>query len=169
MWLVRCSHGPIRCQLSRSGCDVSIAHVCVDRGRILRKEPSAVRVEGSTTFTPVPEQWFRCRLFLTATTDIPDPQQSHWLSTSAPQVIAVTRDLDSEVLAFRSDQRIEIASRELGRAVWRMTGEPEPLRKRHRVIGWLLLVSRVIEPDFDDLLNEDVPDLYVPGVGGGGT
>jgi hypothetical protein len=148
---------------------MALAHVCVDRGRVVVKEPSATRVEGSTSFVAVPEQWFKCRLFLTSTTDVPDPQQSHWLSTSAPQVLAVTRDYDGSPLMFRSDQTIEINSRQLGRHVWRMTGEPEPLRKRRRIIGWLLLVSRVIERDYDDLLHQDVPDLYVPAIGGGGS
>jgi hypothetical protein len=141
---------------------VSIRAVCVDRARIIRKEPSAVRVEGSTSFTNVGEQWFRARLFLTSTTDVPDPEASHWLSQSAPQVLAVTHDFDHNKLEFRSDLHIEIRSRQLGKAVWRMSGEPEPLRRKHRVIGWLLLVSRVIEWQYDDLLNENVPQMYVP-------
>lgn len=121
-----------------------------------------MRVEGSTSFVPVAEQWFRCRLFLTSTTDTPDPQATRWASQSAPQVLTPAVDLDGNPLFFRSDLRLDIASTQLGRALWRMAGEPEPLRKRRRIIGYLLVVGRVIEREFDDLLNQRPPLVYSP-------
>jgi hypothetical protein len=99
---------------------------------------------------------------LTSTTDTPDPQASHWLSTSAPQVLVPATDLDGNPLHFRSDLRIDIASAQLGRALWRMAGEPEPIRKRRRVIGYVLLVGKVIEREYDDLLNQRPPLVYSP-------
>lgn len=141
---------------------MAILSVCVDRARIMRKEPSVERVEGTTTFEVVPEQWFKCRLFLTSTTDIPDAAQSHWLSTSAPQVLCGIRDCDGERIVLRSDQHLDIKSRQLGRALWRADGEPQPLRKKHRVIGYVLIVSRVIEWPYDDLFAQNMPDIYQP-------
>jgi len=121
-----------------------------------------VRVEGTTTFTPVAEQWFRCRLFLTDSPDVIDPQAGRFRNKSSPQVLAVLRDFDGRTLHFHGDQRAEIRSRQFGKAVWRMAGEPQPLRRRRRVIGWLLNTERVIEREYDDLLNQDVPNIYVP-------
>lgn len=143
---------------------MSVAAVCVDRARVLVKEPSARRIEGRTSFTPVAEQWFKCRLFLTQSNDVSDAQRAHFSSVSQPQVLCVKKDLDGTLLSFRGDQRLEINSKQFGRAVWRLMGEPEPLRKKRPIIGWLLFVERVIEREYDDLLNENVPPVYAPAL-----
>lgn len=143
---------------------MSIAAVCVDRGRVITKEPSAVRLEGRTSFTPVAAQWFKCRLFLEQSNDVTDPQQAHFSSVNQPQVLCVTKDLDGVPLTFRGDQQLDISSAQFERAVWRMMGEPEPLRKKRRIIGWLLFVERVIEHEYDDLLQQNVPDLGPPAL-----
>jgi hypothetical protein len=143
---------------------MSLAAVCVDRGRILRKEPTGVRLEGRTSFTQVPQQWFKCRLFLTQSMDQVDPAGLHTSNVSSPQVLTVARDLDRQPLVFQGDFYIEITSAQFGRAVWQMQGEPEPLRKKRRVIGWLLFTQQVIERQYDDLFGEAVPALGPPGV-----
>lgn len=132
--------------------------MCVDQGRLLIKEPTAARVEGRTSFVPVPGSWFKCRLFYEGAQDQADAQQAHWKTVPAPQVMAVTHAHDGSRLVFHSDYRLQVRSHQLGDAIWRLAGEPEPLRKRRRVIGWLLTVERVIERSFDDLLNEEFPD-----------
>jgi hypothetical protein len=48
--------------------------------------------------------------------------------------------------------------------MWRMAGEPEPLRKKRRVIGYLAMMSRVIERDYDDLFGRAVPVFDPPPV-----
>lgn len=141
---------------------MALRAVCVDRARLLRKESSAVRVEGSTSFVAVPGQWFRCRLFLTQSTDAEDPSKGHFSSTLAPQLLCVRRDLDGSRLHLHGDERVEINSRQFGRTLWRMQGEPQPLRKRRRVIGWLAFIERVVEREYDDLLHQNVPDIYAP-------
>jgi hypothetical protein len=144
---------------------MSILHVCVDRGRLLVREPSVVRVEGSTTFVAIAGPWFRCRLFYEGAPSEADPQGGHWRDVSNPQVLAPMKALDGSRIEFRSDYRLHVHSRELGHAVWRMTGDPEPLRKRRRIIGWLATVERVIEPIYDDLLQDNMP--LVPALGEG--
>jgi hypothetical protein len=146
---------------------MSILAVCADYGRIVRLEPSAVRIEGTTTLTPVPERWFRCRLFLEGTSDAVDPQQGHWSSDSHQQVLVPRYSQDGFRLRFRGDEYVEIRSHQLGHAVWRLLGEVQPLRRRRFVIGWFLTVGRVIEREFDDLFAQDPPDLYQPIIGGG--
>jgi hypothetical protein len=136
---------------------VGIRHVCVDHGRLLIKEPSAGRVEGRTTFEPVAGTWFRCRLFYEGAPDQMDGQAAHWKAVPTPQILTTMRDDAGQRLDFHDDYRVQIRSN-LGNHVWRLSGEPEPIRKKRRVIGWLLTVERVIERQYDDLLNENIPD-----------
>lgn len=143
---------------------MSLAAVCVDRGRIITKEPSTARIEGRTAFTPVAAQWFKCRLFLANSNDVTDAQQAHFSTVNQPQVLVVAKDLDGVPLTFRGDQHIDISSQQFERAVWRAMGEPEPLRKKRKVIGWLLYLERVIEREYDDLLQQNVPDLGPPAL-----
>jgi hypothetical protein len=142
---------------------MSLAAVCVDRARIIVKEAGGPRKEGKTSFVQVPGQWFKCRLFLEGTTDTEDPQAGRWSSQSTQQLICLPRDLDGNPLVFRADRALDVLSKELGRAVWRLAGEPEPLRKKRRVIGYLAQVSRVVEREYDDILNQRVPDEALLG------
>lgn len=143
---------------------MSISGVCVDRGRFLVKEPTAARVEGSTQFVPVTSQWFKCRLFEDASPDIADAQGGHFESTNTPQVLTPAKDLDGVPLDIKASDRLEISSKQFGRFVWRMSGEPQPLRKKRKVIGWVLTVERVIEREYDDLLHQTVPIVQAPGL-----
>jgi hypothetical protein len=143
------------------GVAVSITGVCVDRGRLLVQEPSVVRVEGHTTFVPVAEQWFKCRLFYEGANGQQDAQRAHWSSVPRPQVMTVLKDLDGVLLSFHDDYRVQIRSLQLGDAVWRLGGEPEPIRKKRKLIGYLLTVERVIERVYDDLLDQNLPDFGV--------
>lgn len=123
-----------------------------------------MRLEGRSGFAQVPQQWFKCRLFLTQSMDQVDPAGMHTSNVSSPQVLTVARDLDGQTLVFQGDFYIEITSAQFGRAVWQMQGEPEPLRKKRRVIGWLLFTQQVIERQYDDLFNEAMPSLGPPAL-----
>lgn len=143
---------------------MSLAAVCVDRGRIVRKVASGVRTEGRTSFVPVPEQWFKTRLFEDASPNQVDPVGGHVTSVDRPQALTVAKDLDGNVLSFQGDFVIDISSREFGRYLFRMAGEPQPLRKKRRIIGWQLTLERVVERAFEDVLNENAPNVGVPAL-----
>lgn len=124
--------------------------------------PSVERVEGRSTFEPVPQQWFRCRLSIIEGSKTGAPPRSDAAlafrsKLLSGQLLCITVDLDDNPLVFRNDQRLDISSVQLGRAIWRNENEPQPLRKKRKLIGWTLSVERVIEREFDDLLNEMVP------------
>lgn len=142
---------------------MSLKGACVDVGRIIRLEPSATRVEGRTTFEPVAEQWFRCRLTISegsSRSAAPARSQSaiDWRArVMQAQLMTITVDQDGNTLEFRTDQLYDVSSIQLGRAIWRSMGEPEPIRKKRKLIGYLVNAGRVIEREFDDLLNEQVP------------
>jgi hypothetical protein len=52
---------------------------------------------------------------------------------------------------IRASDEIEVASLELGDALWRVNGDPVPIRKKRRVIGWTVPLSRLNEPRREDL------------------
>lgn len=120
--------------------------VLVDRARVVEKQSTGVKVEGTTRMAEVAGEWFKCRLFL-------DMQQYGERSeqggrrkrVKTPQVLFGARDVAGEDINLRADQRIEIDSAEFGRAVWSVTADPQPIRKKRRVIGGQVEVERVVE------------------------
>jgi hypothetical protein len=50
---------------------------------------------------------------------------------------------------LHNDLRLEIVSKQLGSAVWDVVGEPEPLRKKRKVIGYQATVRQIILRDAD--------------------
>jgi hypothetical protein len=134
-----------------------VTSACVDRGRQIIKEPSGPRVEGRTQFTPVAGPWFKCRLFYEGAPDTTDAQGAHFKSTPAPQVLTPAVDLMGNPLVFTDDTQLQVNSMELGNTIWRMAATAEPLRKRRRIIGYILTVERVIEHAYDDLLAQNAP------------
>jgi hypothetical protein len=144
---------------------VSIRAVCVDRARIVRLEPSVERVEGRTTFEPIPESWFRCRLTINESTRTSMPRSQSALDFRARLMMGglmtTLVDLDGNPLTFRSDVRLDVSSQQLGRAIWRIEEEPQPIRRRRNLLGYTLTMERVLEREYDDLLlqNDPHPDL----------
>lgn len=128
---------------------MALAGALVDRARILSKTAAAPRLEGTTQLVEVRGAWFRARLFLNGATDASDPQLGRWASVEQPQLLCGIRDVDREQVEIHGDQRIEVNSKALGHHVWRVTGEPQPLRRRVHLIGWLATVERVVEREFD--------------------
>ena len=120
----------------------------VDRGRIIRKEVVAVaKVDGRPVFAePEPEEvpLFRCRLDLPAAPQRPDDSGRRY-TRRTPTLLVGVRDQAGNVLEFQQDDDIEVISPQLGTARWKVDGEPKPLRKKRRVIGWELSIGRVEE------------------------
>lgn len=119
-----------------------------DRGRIVRKEADAKRVEGRTRFNPRALPWFRCRLTIEDARERSD-DGGVMSVRRMPTLLVGARDTQRNLLAFQPDDEIEIESRELGNATFEVDGEPKPLRKKRRVIGWELRLARVTESDFE--------------------
>lgn len=129
---------------------MALGSALVDRARRIVKEPATSRVEGTTIFEDVPGPWFRCRLFLTGDPESDDDQRSRRRTPRRPTLLVGRRDTEGNVIELRADERLEVNSPQLGRAVWHIDGEPEPLRRRRSVIGWQVAVSRVVEHEFEN-------------------
>lgn len=124
-----------------------------DRGRILRKEADAKRVDGRTVFNPVSKPLFRCRLEVN---DAPESEdQGGVMSTDQePGLLTDRKDVEHEVLFFQPDDEIEVESRDLAETeergwhvvgTFKVNGEPKPIRKKRKVIGYQLRLKRVSE------------------------
>jgi len=128
-----------------------------DRARIVRKEADAKRVEGRTTYHPRVMPLFRCRLEIV---DAPESEdRAGVMSTEQePSLMTDRIDEDHNPLRFQPDDELEVESRDLGDstekgwhlvAVFQVNGEPKPIRKKRRVIGWELRLKKVSESPAD--------------------
>lgn len=127
---------------------MSINRALVDKARKYGKARTGRKVEGSTQFQntglDVP---FRCRLTL------PGSQKN--LGAGGEPVNSVnvmgtmmtgTKDSQGALLSFTAGDEIEIESVELGTDRWMIWQDPEPLRKRRRMVGWQMAVHRFSQP-----------------------
>lgn len=128
-----------------------------DRGRILRKEADAKRVEGRTKFNPRALPLFRCRLTIQDAAESPE-EGGLVTKRPVPQLMTLAKDTERNKLEFRIGDSVEVESRDLGVAeekgwhlvgVFEVEGEPKPIRKKRRVIGWELRLARLDEDNFD--------------------
>lgn len=107
----------------------------VDRARVVEKRGTGVRVEGRTVYGDAKGEWFRCRLTL------PNAEEGTAAVTGArnvvvsPQLLYGTRDQAGDPVVLNNAMRLEVDSADLGPSVWEVVSEPEPLRKKRRVIG----------------------------------
>jgi hypothetical protein len=129
---------------------MALGAVLVDRARILRRAPAPVRVEGRTQFTTVTGAWFRCRLDLRSRSEGREPESGFPRVVEQPSLMFGVRDTEGRTVDLAASDRLEVVSPQLGRALWQAQGDPIPMRKRRRVIGWEATIKRVEEHAFDE-------------------
>lgn len=62
-----------------------------------------------------------------------------------PTLTLYKRDAEGNAVDPRLTDRIRVTSRELGDHTYEIDGEPQPIRKKQRVLGWTLTVKRLVE------------------------
>jgi hypothetical protein len=120
----------------------------VDRARRVVDTPTPVRVEGTTQFATLNEAWFKCRFTYMPAPDSDDTQGGRRRSPRTGQFMCAMKDSDGNALAIIASDRLEVDSKELGQAIFEVTGDPEPIRKKRRMLGWMGTVTRVDEHEF---------------------
>lgn len=115
----------------------------VDKARTLGKTSDGERIEGTIYRTNVTGPWFRCRFEPSPQTENRDDARVR-VSAGASMIVS-TADLDGTPLDIHSDDRIEVDSVQLGTNVFLVLGDPEPLRKKRRVVGYRISLARVID------------------------
>lgn len=115
----------------------------VDRAYIQRRRPDAVKVNGRTVHSLAETAAIRCRLTINDSAERLD--EGRKVSDSRPSLTLYRRDGDGlEVVPAKTD-RVRVVSRELGEGVYEIDGKPQPIRKKRRLLGWLVNVVRLEE------------------------
>jgi hypothetical protein len=117
----------------------------VDRARIKEKVGTGTKVEGRTIHADTTGAWFRARLTLPAGQKQQDESGQRRKERKQPTLLYGKRDTEGEPVELEADQKVEVESEQLGSAVWRVVGTPEPLRRRRSLLGWLATLERVSE------------------------
>lgn len=112
---------------------------------MVTNESTGRKVDGTTLMAETYGPWFRARLIFNSAPQKVDEQGERRKILAAPSLMFGVRDLDGGSLDVSGDLQIEVDSVELGRALWRTTGDPLPIRKKRRVIGGQINLQRVVE------------------------
>lgn len=110
--------------------------------------PTPVRVEGTTQFETLHDAWFKCRFTYSPAPDSDDTQGARRRVPRNGQFMCAMTDQDGNTLTITAADRLELDSKELGQAIFEVTGDPEPIRKKRRMLGWMGTVVRVDEHEF---------------------
>lgn len=128
---------------------MALGSALVDRGRIIRNEPEPRKVEGRTAFVPVTFPWFRCRLTISDRRVGADAADGRKRVESAPQLLYAMRDEEGQAIDLSAEDQVEVDSPQLGRAIYKLSTAPTPLRKRRTVIGFVVTLSRIEAREFE--------------------
>ena len=121
-----------------------------DRARLVTRAAEPGRVEGKTVASPaIDSAWFKCRLELPEAGFTPGPGDRRRV-VSAPTLMFGLRDAEGQpVVMLARRHKVEVESVAQGRAgLWEVKGDPAPIRKKRRVIGWSVTLSKVEDRDF---------------------
>lgn len=116
----------------------------VDQARRVRTATSGARVEGGSPIVTAQGPWFPARLEMQAAPELAGLGAGGGPVRVEPAPTLIYRPQPADTMPRPSD-RIEVDSPELGRAIWRVTGEPEPWRKKRRVIGYRANLERIVD------------------------
>lgn len=119
----------------------------VDRARLRRTQKSRDKVEGATRSSPVSGPWFKVRLQMVNTPETNVDPGSRPRIVQRPSLLVARRDEQGEDVEIRAGDKIEVDSRQLGRETYEVASDPEPLRRKRRVMGWQVDVKRVADHD----------------------
>lgn len=90
-----------------------------------------------------PGEWFKCRLTLPSAVEDDAATAGVRPVTVQPTIMLGAKDLAHEVIELHNDLKLEIDSKQLGKSTWEIVGEPAPIRKKRKVIGWEAPIRRV--------------------------
>jgi hypothetical protein len=139
---------------------MSLNTALVDRARTIRQGNTGVRVRGATVFSPVRGEWFKVRLELPSASAALDGG-SRRRAVRTPTILVGMRDASGALVELSMEDRLEIDSKALGRALWDVAAQPEVLRKKRRQIGWQVSLSRVEDMELPDAEVGDLPPIVV--------
>lgn len=117
----------------------------VDRAYRLRKEAAPRKVEGTTVYQPSESSPIRARLTLNQAGE--RTEDGRVLTEPQPTLICYKCDAEGNNIDWKSSDRVLVESIELGTATYQIDGEPQPMRKKRKIIGWSLRLKRTDEQE----------------------
>ena len=94
-------------------------------------------------FRAVESEAVKARLSITSAAERAEDGRA--LTEPQPTLIVYKKDLVGDDLNWRSTDRIRVESAELGTHEYEVQGEPQPMRKKRKVIGWQITLRRTEE------------------------
>lgn len=121
---------------------MALGSALVDKARVHRRAKTNAKLQGTKALIDLPpSEWFRCRL------TIPKGSETHeegrHKRSKTPELTVNKRDIKGKLVDIQAGDKLEIQSREFGNVSYEVAGDPEPIRKRRSIIGWMLNLSKV--------------------------
>src|SRR4051794_20938293 len=108
----------------------------IDKARVIRAVAAAPRIEGQSPLSDVAGAWFAARLVPTGAPEVDEPGGVRVVAARAMLVCPPGVEI-------RASDRVEVQSKWVGSAIWRVTGQPEAATTRRAVWGLVAAVERV--------------------------
>lgn len=121
----------------------------VDRARTITQEPTGQVIGGTRRFTYVRGEWFRCRLTLPGAPENLEAVTFRRTAVVVPTLLYGMTDEVRDPVHLGLEMRLEVKSDALGDEVWDVVSDPEPLRRKRRVLGWQVTLRRVEDYEFE--------------------
>lgn len=117
----------------------------VDRARVIKKRAAGRVVDGETLYGEVEGPWFKVRIDLGTEGESIDPAAGGRKVDRSPSMLVALRDEDGDPVVLTIEDRVQYQSSTLPVAneVWDVISDPQPLRKKRRVIGWNVTLRKV--------------------------
>jgi hypothetical protein len=125
--------------------------VLKDKARIIERRPLPVKVNGRTTFTTVTHPWFKARVQMPKKPRTADPAGGRQRNEVRPVLIYGLKDEEGSPVVVTTEVIVEVLSPELGEnsTHYRVDTDPEPYRKKKKVIGYETSIVRIESHEFE--------------------
>lgn len=129
---------------------MALGAALVDRARTVSKSGSR-RVEGTTRLRETRSPWFKARIMLAEAPESLE-QDDRRRALSRPGLMYARLDENGDPVEVRNTMQVEVVSSALeDPLIYDVAGDPKPIRKKKRVIGWRVSLSRTAEHEFVDV------------------
>lgn len=124
---------------------MSLNSVLVDKARIIEKKKAGRVVDGETLYADVSGPWFKVRIQLGSEGESIDGATEERSVHRTPSMMVALRNEDGENVILTVEDRLEVVSANLPQVntVWDVISDPQPMRKKRRVLGWNVTLHRV--------------------------
>lgn len=124
-----------------------VGSALVDRARRVYAQTTGVKVEGTTQHVLTEGPWFRCRLMPTDQPENPDASGGRRRVEKRPNFMFEKLDQHGEPVNLTVEDKLEVESPELGRAIWKLLGDPVAIRRKRTINHFEVNLRRVEDHD----------------------